>query len=41
MKIYVSLLVATMLGALHARRDLILENLALRHQLAVMTRSPR
>jgi hypothetical protein len=41
MRIYVSLLFATVLSALNARRDLVLENLARRHQLVVMSRAAR
>ena len=41
MNIYISLLFATIRSALRAREDVALENLALRHQLAVMTRSAR
>lgn len=41
MNIYISLLFATLRSALRAREDVALENLALRHQLAVMARSAR
>ncbi len=41
MNIYISLLFATIRSALRAREDVALENLALRHQLAVMTRAAR
>ena len=41
MTIYISLLFATIRSALRAREDVALENLALRHQLAVMARSAR
>ena len=41
MNIHISLLFATIRSALRAREDVALENLALRHQLAVMTRSAR
>ncbi len=41
MTIYISLLFATIRSALRAREDIALENLALRHQLAVMARSAR
>jgi len=40
MNIYVSLLLTTMRSGLRVRRDLVLENHALRHQLAVLTRAP-
>ena len=39
--LYVALLLATLRRALHARRDLLIENLALRQQLAVYTRQGR
>lgn len=41
MNLYISLLFATILSMLRAREDVALENLALRHQLAIMTRSSR
>ena len=41
MKIYFSLLFAAIRSALRSREDVALENLALRHQLAIMTRSAR
>lgn len=41
MNIYISLLFATIRSALRSREDVALENLALRHQLAVMARSAR
>ena len=39
--LYLRLLVAALFAAVRARRDLVLENLALRHQLAVYTRGRR
>ena len=39
--LYLCLLVAALFASVRARRDLVLENLALRHQLAVYTRSRR
>ena len=39
--LYLALLLATLRRALHARRDLLIENLALRQQLAVYTRQSR
>ena len=36
--LYLRLLVAALFASVRARRDLVLENLALRHQLAVYTR---
>ena len=39
--LYLALLLATLRRALHARRDLLIENLALRQQLAVYTRRGR
>ena len=39
--LYLRLLVAALFASVRARRDLVLENLALRHQLAVYTRSRR
>ena len=39
--LYVALLLATLRRALRARRDLLIENLALRQQLAVYTRQTR
>jgi len=41
MNIYFSLLLATVRSTLRGRRDLVLENLALRHQLAILARSAR
>ncbi len=41
MNIYISLLFAILRAAFRAREDVALENLALRHQLAVMARSAR
>ena len=38
--LYLRLLVAALFASVRARRDLVLENLALRHQLAVYTRGP-
>ena len=35
--LYLRLLVAALFASVRARRDLVLENLALRHQLAVYT----
>ena len=37
--LYLRLLVAALFASVRARRDLVLENLALRHQLAVYTRA--
>ena len=39
--LYLRLLVAALFASVRARRDLVLENLALRHQLAVYTRGRR
>ena len=39
--LYLRLLVAALFASVRARRDLVLENLALRHQLAVYTRGGR
>ncbi len=39
--LYLRLLVAALFASVRARRDLVLENLALRHQLAVCTRGRR
>ena len=39
--LYLRLLVAALFASVRARRDLVLENLALRHQLAVYTRVRR
>ena len=39
--LYLCLLVAALFASVRARRDLVLENLALRHQLAVYTRGRR
>ena len=41
MNIYISLLIGTIRNALRARQDVELENLALRHQLAILMRSAR
>ena len=41
MNIYIFLIFATIRSVLRAREDVVLENLALRHQLAVMARSAR
>lgn len=41
MNLYISLLFATIRSMLRAREDVALENLALRHQLAIMTRCAR
>ena len=38
--LYLRLLVAALFASVRARRDLVLEHLALRHQLAVCTRGP-
>ena len=39
--LYLRLLVAALFASVRARRDLVLENLVLRHQLAVYTRGRR
>ncbi len=41
MNMYISLLIGTIRNALRARQDVELENLALRHQLAILMRSAR
>ena len=41
MRTYLGLAANVVRGALRSRRDLVLENLALRHQLAVCTRQTR
>ncbi len=41
MNIYICLLIGTIRNALRARQDVELENLALRHQLAILMRSAR
>ena len=38
---YIGLLIAAISGLLNSRQDLVLENLALRHQLAMCGRRPR